>query len=123
MHRLSEKLLAILLTLLLVLSPLQGVMAGITASSDQEEGVHQMAGMHGDMVMVTDHVTDNCVQSDANDDCTGHTCSSCQCASCTLALLPIFSLPTNHTATPVLFRADDGFVSQRSSPLFRPPRS
>jgi hypothetical protein len=123
MHRLSEKLLAILLTLLLVLSPLQGVMAGNTASSDQEEGVHQMAGMHGDMVMVTDHVTDNCVQCDANDDCTGHTCSSCQCASCTLALLSVSPLPANSAATPILFRADDGFVSQYSSSLFRPPRT
>ena len=123
MYRLSEKLLAILLTLLLGLSPFQGAMAGFAASSDQEGGVHQMSDTQGDMVMDIDPATHDCEQCNADDGCNGHSCSSGHCASCVLAVLPVFSHPTNLSATPGLLRADDDFVSQLSSSLFRPPRA
>ncbi|MEN8179114.1 MAG: hypothetical protein ABFS39_10930 [Pseudomonadota bacterium] len=123
MHRLSKKLLAVLLTLLLGFSPLQGVMAGVAASFDQEEGVHQMTGMHGDMAMATDQAEHNCEQRHADDGCNSHSCSSAQCASCVLALLPFFSFPTNLTATSLSYSVADGLESQLSSPFLRPPRA
>ncbi|MBL3591192.1 MAG: hypothetical protein JMN24_15585 [gamma proteobacterium endosymbiont of Lamellibrachia anaximandri] len=122
MPRLSDKLLAVLLTLLLGLSPLQGAMAGFAASPDREGSVHQMSDMH-DSGMVMDQAAHDCKQCSADDGCGGHSCSSGQCASCALALLPVFLLPTHLAATPVLPRADKGFVSQLSSSLFRPPRA
>ena len=125
MRRVSEKLLAVLLTLLLGLSPLQSAMAGFASSLDQEGGVHQMANSHdGGMVMAADHVAaHDCEQCNADAGCNGHNCSSGQCASCALALLQVFSHPQNLIAVSVPLRADDGFVSQLSSYLFRPPRA
>ncbi len=123
MDRLSEKLLAILLTLLLGLSPLQSAMAGFAVSSDQEGGVHQISVIQGDMVMNIDHATYDCEQCNADDGCNGHSCSSGQCASCVLAVLPIGSHPINFKATSKLLQKGDYFVSQLSSSLFRPPKS
>ena len=117
MSRISEKLLTVLLTLLLGLSPLQGAIAGFASSLDQEEGMHQMSGTHGDMAMNIDHGAHDCEQCSAGDGC-----SSGQCASCALALLPYITLPKNLTAAIELLRTDDGSVSQYSSFLFRPPR-
>ena len=118
MRCVSEKLLAIALTLLLGLSPLQGAMAGFAPSSDQEKGMHAMAERHGDMVM--DH---DCERNNAYDTDNCHSCSSGQCTSCALAVLPVFSHPTNRIGMSGLLRADDGFVSQLASSLFRPPRA
>lgn len=122
MRRITEKLMAILLTLLLGLSPLQGAIAGFSSSLDQEEGVHQMLDSHGGMVMNSDHGAPDCVQCLAGDGCNDHGCSSGQCASCALAMLPYITLPESLTAVTELFRTDDGSVNQFSSFLFRPPR-
>lgn len=122
MRRMPEKLLAVLLTLMLGLSPLQGVMAGSASSLDQEKGVHQMS-TQGEMVMNIDHGSHSCEQCHAGDGCNGHSCSSGQCASCALALLPSFSLPVNLTVVTLLLRSDQSSVSQYTSFLFRPPRA
>ncbi|MBA1445539.1 MAG: hypothetical protein FE835_11705 [Gammaproteobacteria bacterium] len=114
-------MLALLLTLLLGLSPLQGAMAGFAAASDWEGSMHQMSNMHDDS-MVMDQAAHDCEQCNADDGCAGHSCSSGQCASCVLALLPVFLLPTHLAARPILPMADKGFVSQLSSSLFRPSR-
>lgn len=124
MDRLSEKLLAILLTLLLGLSPpLQGAMAGLAVSSDHEGETYQMSDTQGDMVKDIDPATHDCEQYNADDGCNGHSCSSGQCASCVLAVLPICSHPINFKATSKLLQKGDYFVSQLSSSLFRPPKS
>jgi len=125
MCRLSEKLLVILLTLLLGLSPLQGAIAGFASSFEQEGGVHQMADRHdGGIVMAADHAAaQDCEQCNAEAGCNGHSCSSGQCASCVLAVLPIFPDILHRTATSGLLRTDNGFVSKLSSSLFRPPRA
>jgi hypothetical protein len=123
MRQVSEKLLAVLLTLLLGLSPLQGVMTGFATSSDQEKRVHQLADMHSDKVMDTDHATPDCEQCNVDDGCTGLNCSSGQCASCVLAVLPDSSHPMDLTTTSGFIRTDGGFISQLSSSLFRPPKA
>ena len=124
MHRLSEILLAILLTLLLGFSPLTGAVAGITASYDQEEGTHQMASMPADMVMAFDHATaHDCEQCNTDDCCAGDSCSSGHCVHCVSALPAIYSHQTQFTASPVLIRADDSFINRLSASLFRPPRA
>ncbi len=123
MHRLSEKLLAILVMLLLGFSPLQGVMAGIATSLDRQAGVHQMDGMHGDMVMAADQADHKCAQCNTDECCAGHDCASGHCAYCVLALPTIYAYQTNSPVAHVLIRADDGFVNQTSAALFRPPRA
>lgn len=114
MYQLSEKLLAVFLTLLLGFSPLQGAMVSVASSFDQGEGTHQMAGMHAGMAMASDHAL-------------GHDCEQCNtddcCASCVLALPAIYSYHSNLTATPVLIRADNGFVNPLSASPFRPPKA
>ena len=123
MQSLSEKLLAVLLTLLLGLSPLQGAIAGI-ASSAQEGGLQQMADMQADhMVVNSDHAAHDCDQCNADDCCGGHSCSSAQCASCVLAVISVFSHPIKLSTTSEHPRVDDGFASQPSFSLFRPPKA
>ncbi|MCU7805354.1 MAG: hypothetical protein KZQ82_00530 [Candidatus Thiodiazotropha sp. (ex Lucinoma annulata)] len=120
MYRLSEKLLAILLALLLGLIPLQSVMAGFSASSEQEGWMHQMIGMHSDgTVTNSDH---DHAQCSVDTDCSDHDCSSCQCISSTLAILPVFLNLTNASVTPGYVRSDQGVINHASSSPFRPPR-
>jgi hypothetical protein len=123
MRRISEKLLAISLMLLLGLSPLQSVIAG-TASSDQGEPAPQTACMHdGSMMMASDQSTHDCDQCDRDTGCSIHSCSSGHCTFSVLAMIPAFSYPMNLAVIAGLPAADDGFASQLSSSLFRPPRA
>lgn len=121
MCRLSKKLLTVLLALLLGMSPLQGAIAGFASSFDQEGSVHQTADRHD---IATDHAAaQDCEQCNTEAGCNGNSCSSDQCASCALVVFTVFSYHTNLTAMPGLSRAYDGFVSQHSSSLFRPPKA
>ena len=121
MHYLSKKLLTILLTLLLGFSPLQSAMAGFTPSADQEEGVYQLMGIHGDMSFASNHVIHNCEQCNNNSGSIDHSCSFSQCASCVSALPAEFFYPANHVSIPVLLPVENHFISQTSTSLFRPP--
>ena len=122
MHRLSERVLAILLTLLLGLSPLQGAESGFALSANQDGSVHQMADGHDDCMDSDRTAAQDCGQCNSEAGCNGHSCSSGQCASCALAVHQVFSYHTNPTITSGFPRADDGIVKQLSSSLFRPPR-
>jgi hypothetical protein len=122
MRGLFEKLLAISLMLLLGLSPLQSVIAG-TASPDQGEPAPQTACMHdGSMMMSSDQSTHDCEQCNSDTGCSNHSCSSGHCAFSVLAMIPAFSYPLNLAVIAGPTAADDGFVSQLSTSLFRPPR-
>ncbi len=126
MSQSPKKMLAVMLAILVGLSPLQSAMAGFADSFGQGEAVHQMADRHdGSLAMTTGHaMTQDCEQCKVDTGCCNrHGCSSGHCVSCALALLPMLSLPTHQTASSVLFRTDDGCVSQLSSALFRPPRA
>ncbi len=120
MYRLSEQLLAILITLLLVLSPLQGALAGFAISSNQGGNAHQMAiGHDGGTFLDAGHVAcQDCEQCSTEDGCNGHSCPSSQCTSCTLAAFPIFAYFTNPTVMLGLAIADDTIISQFSPSLF-----
>ena len=97
MRRLSEKMLAILLILLVGLSPLQGAMAGFASLPDQGEGIHQMTDrQEGGMVMASDHgAAHDCEQCKAEVGCHCHNCLSGHCVSCGVVLPPAFSLRCN----------------------------
>jgi hypothetical protein len=123
MHRLPEKLLIIMLTLLLGLAPLQGALAGIFISTDQHVGMQQMPDSHAD-AMVMDHSTSHdCVQNMDDKRCSGHSCSSGHCASCALGLTASFAYTAIFSSAPKSNLTDERFVSQTSSLLFRPPRA
>ena len=123
MCRLSERLLAVMLILLLGLSPLQSAIAG-AAFPDQGEPASQTACMHdGGMMMAGDQSTHDCDQCNSDAGCSNHTCSSSHCFSSVLAMVPAFSYPMNLAVIAGLTAADDGFVSQLCSSLFRPPRA
>jgi len=126
MHRLPEKFLAILLTLLLGMSPLQGGMHNMVSSPGQKENVHQMPDKHTDsMVMAADNeLKKDCDQCHMGDGCADQTYSFTHCASCVLAVLTDYLSPTRYTSTPTPRHqmAYNEFLSQPSASLFRPPR-
>jgi hypothetical protein len=122
MYRRSEQLLAVMLILLLGLSPLQSAIAD-AAFPTRGEPAHQTACMHdGGMMMAGDQSPHGCDQCNSDTGCSNHTCSSGHCTSSVLAMIPAFSYPLNLSVVAGLPAADDGFVSQLSTSLFRPPR-
>ena len=124
MYRLSQKTLALVIALLMGILPLQRAVAGVASSLVQGESVSRMADRnHGQMDMREDQAGDHCDQCVTGDCCADDICSTGACASVALALLAVFSLPTNHVTTSNIVGADDGFVSQFSASLFRPPRA
>lgn len=122
MQRFSRKLSAVLLTLLLGLSPLQGVMAGFVSSFDKGDGVQQMAHMHGGPATDAGRVAADCEQCGHGDGCAGSDCSSGQCAFCALAILPDFFYLTNSTDKPRFSPMESDLARGLTFSLFRPPR-
>lgn len=125
MSRISEKLLVIALMLLLGLSPLHGAMGEIDSFSQHGESVHQIFDLQDDDVV--DHsnhsATQECGQCNIETGCNGHSCSTGHCVTCVIALLPVFSLPTNHLAESLSSRLNNRHLKPISSSLFRPPRT
>ena len=117
-------MLVVFLALLLGLSPLQGVMAGLLSSVEQEGRMHhQMSDTGCDMHMENDHAAQSGNQCDTRSDCTDHNCASGHCASCVLAVIPHFSSFSSLRNTPEFSRTREKFVDQLSTSLFRPPRA
>ena len=124
MRRLSEKLLALLLALLLGLSTMQGAVAGFAPVSDQVDSQYQMADLHASpMHMTTGNAAHDCEHCNSGNCATDHACSSSQCVSCVLAIMPTFSHSANLLVMSTPDVADDGFVNPLSSSLFRPPKA
>jgi len=126
MHRLSDKLLAMLLALLLGLSPLQGAMAASFAASGQGMAMHQMADVDDGAVATSDMASHDCDQCNSGKGCGSQGCSSGHCASClscTMAPPLSFSLPTHPATTVTLPLENRGIVSRLTFSLFRPPRA
>ncbi|MCP3662350.1 MAG: hypothetical protein GY696_07615 [Gammaproteobacteria bacterium] len=114
-----------MLTLLLVLSPLQSAVAGILSLLDIDSVTHQMEEMHdGAMTKATgaaaEHDGKPC---HAGNGCNDPICSSVQCASCMLVSLPFLFQFVKTTATHELLRLDDGYISHLSASPFRPPKA
>ena len=83
MHRSSNKFLAAFLAILLVMAPLQGVMAGVTASSGADELSHSMMRMadSGQMVAMNEATggSEPCEQAEC---CNGEGCAVGHCVTC-----------------------------------------
>jgi hypothetical protein len=121
MGRFLEKLLAIVLVLLLGLSPLQNALADIACSSGQEAPVSMVDCMHGGDMVVTDQPTHDCEQCDIGQSCASHACSSSHCASSGMAILPTLSYPATYIVATKIVLVKDRFESQNLPSLFRPP--
>ena len=124
MRQFSGILLAVLITLLLGLSPLQGAIANFSGSLDQREDAHQIAdAFDGGMAVSYDFaVIQDCEQSSVDGGCFSHSGSTGQCATCALALPPIALHPTISNITPGMLRADEDIVRQLGTSLYRPPK-
>jgi len=123
MHRLSKKLLAIMLSLLLGLSPFQGAIAGYTAFDEQTGDVYQRVSLHHNMDMAVNHMILNQDQCETDTGNIYSGCSSGHCASCALGITQVSILSTADISKPLLIQVNDCFVSQPSTSLFRPPKS
>jgi hypothetical protein len=123
MYSLSEKMLAAILALLIGFLPAQGVMAAATISPDMGMEMHQMVDAQTDNMSTTaNQMNHDCEQPMSEDCCTTHFCSSCQCASCVSGIFVEFSASFNPIVEIGLSSIIDGFVSQHTSTLFRPPK-
>jgi hypothetical protein len=127
MRHSPEPLLHILLALLLLLSPLQRVMAGVMPGSVQTKAIHVMS--HGDADTLAMHDTQamssDCPQCTEHGGCDdSHGCNHVHCASC---CVPGMLSHVYQLLTPVgsIFYAqtDDTFVDRHTSHPFRPPKS
>ena len=127
MRQLPKKLLAVLLSVLLGLIPLQGALAGFTSPVEQkEEGQHHLPQAHhsSDMVSMHDHAAEmDCENCNSDSGCNGNDCSSEHCVCCFLVLLPYFFFPENLTLASVVIQADSDLVRFSSTALFRPPKA
>jgi len=125
MRRLSKKVLASILALLLSLSPLQGVLASLVDSPDQLGTNHHEVLSHqghgdaaGEEPMAGDG--DCCPPTGCAD---GFLCASAQCGSCVSAVAPLFQLP-DFTVADSGYSAKNRKAARYSpSSLFRPPCS
>ena len=124
MRQISGTLLAVLITLLLGLSPLQGTIAGVSDSFDQQADARQIAdAIDSGIAVSSDYaVTQNCEQCDADNGCFNQSCPPGECATCALALPPIASHLTDPVTAPGMLPTDEGVVKQLVPSLFRPPK-
>ena len=124
MCRLSQKLLALVVSLLIGALPYPSVFADVTSSLDVGEATSKMADMDlGPMDIQFNQAADHCDQCVTDDCCAGDVCSSGHCTSGAFALLSVVPFPTNLVTTSSIVRVADGFVSNLPATLFRPPRA
>jgi len=121
----SEKVLAILLALLLGISPLQSAMAGSTAHAVQAGSGHQMGHEHiADMTMdQVKGMNHDCPQCQDPSGCSDHTCSSGHCSSCAPALLSTLQHFVIVSGLAHFLQIDEAFPLRDSSHPFRPPKA
>ncbi|WP_295298584.1 hypothetical protein [Thiolapillus sp.] len=125
MRILQQKIIAVLLSLLLGLLPLQGAFAA-------ETGGHQHGALSDiSMTLVNaDHdrmsdMAQDCDQCEQDSCCSGSSCSVDHCVSCTLAavLLPDTSLALPSVAAIRLAGLESQISNSTLFSLFRPPRA
>ncbi len=122
MHTLHQKSVAILLSLLLGLLPLQGVFAAEASMNTQGSvaNVSDMADMGHEQMPETAQACDQCEQDGC---CNGDSCGIEHCASCALAAV----LMDSAMVLPMPVKTDlMGLAPQTTSStpsfLYRPPR-
>jgi hypothetical protein len=124
MRQSYRTLLAVLIALLLGLSPLQGAIAGFSDSLDLQADARQIADAIDSGIAVSSEfaVIQNGGQCDIDNGCFNQSCPPGECATCALTLPPIASNLTNPVTTPRMLPADEGVVKQLATSLFRPPK-
>ena len=70
----------------------------------------------------TQQAGDDCMQHQGGAGCPGHADASGHCAGCVFALLPPQAVSPAPTVTSKIHSTNDGFTSQHTSSLYRPPR-
>ncbi|MES9861525.1 MAG: hypothetical protein ABW157_12415 [Candidatus Thiodiazotropha sp. LLP2] len=125
MYRLPKKLLAVLLSVLLGLIPMQGAVAGVDYQQDGDVHQHLMDSNHSNiMVLMEDHAAMmDCDKCNTTILCGGNSCSSGHCISCILALLPEILIPTLQISVSIVTQSNTGLMHQPPSSHFRPPRA
>ena len=125
MRSLNDKMLCLALALLVGFSPVQGALASVMKAPSQDMSMHhQMMGQHDSKdAMDPEQQRPLCQQHMGDKDCPSHTGSSNHCAGCVVGIL----LPPTINFSPILllsFRpSNDGFSSQHTTSLYRPPRA
>jgi len=120
MYEFRERSLAIVLVLLLGLSPLHSALAAAVWS--QAQGQPMADCMHAsDMVMADGQSAQDREPCCIGQDCAGHACFSGQCASVGMAILPTFSYVLAPTVMANGNLVKNGFESHYPPSLLRPP--
>lgn len=120
---LSHKLIAIVLTLLVMLSPLQNTMANFTGSSSETEAAHKMMmNTSGDIASnASSGMSEDCQHCKSGQCDIDSVCYAGSCFSTTAAMLTssFFMREGNNIINPV---DDSHIASITPASLFRPPR-
>jgi len=112
----KRKFVAIFITLLLILTPMQAAFASsVNAVCDMEQMDHSTMTM--DQASISD-----CGMHDHEADCKGANCSAGHCVSVVNGLLPNFSFSSSFSNASDFIFSNDVFITQSISSLFRPPR-
>ncbi|WP_457669100.1 hypothetical protein [Thiolapillus sp.] len=125
MRTLQQKIVAVLLSLLLGLLPLQGAFAAETGGH-QHDALSDMSmdTVNADSDQMPDMAQD-CDQCEQDSCCSGSSCNVDHCVSCTLAavLLPDTSLALPSVVAVKLAGQASRFSDSALFSLFRPPRA
>ena len=124
MHGAPRKLVVLILSLILVLAPLQGLFASemsMPSSHMAESSMQQTRSMHGQsMVDVSSDCTDCAKESRC---CSDNSCNSHQCVSCVvMAFLPVSFLFLIPESDPVSSAQPEGKAASIHTLLYRPPQ-
>ena len=121
MRQKNRQTAVILLSLLLVLLPMQSTFAGILSLDQSDEAIsHSMMDMDHETSM---SCCEGHVDCTANNSCDANECSSGHCATCVAGILgdskvsPIISIQEKY------FSLNYSIVSKPLSSLYRPPRT
>lgn len=120
----SEKILLIMLALLLILSPLQSLMAGFSPDTTEACAVHGLSHANA-QGMTMDHeqaMNPDCQQCNDHAGCDGHGCIHTHCASCFPGMLTFASHMAMPSGTTVYLQTDETYPSFYSAHPFRPPK-
>ena len=112
---------AILLSLLLVLLPMQGAFAGILSMDHSDEAVsHSMVDMDHETSMSCCDGHEDCT---ANNICSANDCTSGHCATCVTGIVGDSKVSSNTSCQEKYVSLKHSVSSKALSSLYRPPRA
>lgn len=118
MKFLSDKLLMLIISIALGLSPLQNIMASVSDCVSKSHSMHHQMKMSGNAMQ------HDSSQADTKDDCCKQ--NVCDMTHCANAFTVFFtSSPINemaYTVTSLSFKPTDSLIPFYSSSLYRPPK-